>query len=322
MTTAPVHPERTLRELNQLWRDMAHDPEAPDPQAMDRQGAVLRACSMTLIVAAEDEADADRARATVALLMRDHPSRAIIVRPGKDSDLDARVFAECWRPFGRTQQVCSEGIEVITGAMGYGEAALFIVPLRVPDLPVVLWCRGAKALETGVHHPLYRLAGKVIFDSRQAPDCDDAIRALRRLHAYGYRVADLHWARLTGWRELLASLFQNGGLRAAHIHSAEVGYGGKAIATCARYFEAWLRVSLKPAPIGARLVEGPPGLRSVTLTTSAGDLTIARDDGHFTVSGLGHNYRSAIPPMSEDALMREELSILGPDAVYEQVLNA
>jgi hypothetical protein len=26
--------------------------------------------------------------------------------------LDARIFAECWKPFGKAQQICSEGIEI------------------------------------------------------------------------------------------------------------------------------------------------------------------------------------------------------------------
>ena len=136
MSAATVQPERILKDLQQLWAQMAVD------QA--ESGGVLRACAMTLVVAAENAADAERVRQTVGVLMHNHPSRAVILRSGgqNGADLDARIFAECWKPFGKTQQICSEGIEITAGQSGFSEVAKFLVPLRVPDLPVVLWCRG------------------------------------------------------------------------------------------------------------------------------------------------------------------------------------
>jgi len=86
--TTAVQPERILKDLQQLWAQMAVD------QA--DSGGVLRACAMTVVVVAENAADADRVRQTVGVLMHNHPSRAVILRPGVDAaDLDARIFAEC-----------------------------------------------------------------------------------------------------------------------------------------------------------------------------------------------------------------------------------
>ena len=79
-------------------------------------GGVLRACAMTLIVLAEDEEDAEQVRQTIGVLMHDHPSRAIVLRALEGADLNARVFAECWMPFGSNQQICSEGIEITADA--------------------------------------------------------------------------------------------------------------------------------------------------------------------------------------------------------------
>ena len=209
-TATTVQPERILKDLQQLWAQMAQD------QA--ESGGVLRACAMTLVVAAENASDADRVRQIVGVLMHNHPSRAVILRPGGDggsaADLDARIFAECWKPFGKAQQICSEGIEITAGRSGFSEVAKFLVPLRVPDLPVVLWCRGLQAaLEPGSLEPLFPLADKIIFDSAQVADADSALQFLRRLRGRGSRVADLHWTRLTGWREVLAHLFDDQALQ-------------------------------------------------------------------------------------------------------------
>ena len=134
-------------------------------------GGVLRACAMTLVVVAENAADAERVRQTVGVLMHNHPSRAVILHPGGSAaDLDARIFAECWKPFGKTQQICSEGIEITAGQSGFSEVAKFLVPLRVPDLPVVLWCRGtvarARAGTVGAAVPAGRQNHLRFFSSR------------------------------------------------------------------------------------------------------------------------------------------------------------
>jgi glucose-6-phosphate dehydrogenase assembly protein OpcA len=316
MGTATLQPERILKDLHQLWAQMAQD------QA--ESGGVLRACAMTLVVAAEDSSDADKIRQTVGVLMHNHPSRAVIVRPGEDGAvLDARIFAECWKPFGKAQQICSEGIEITSLHSGLTEVAKFLVPLRVPDLPVVLWCRGTGALEPGRFEALFPLADKIIFDSSKVADADSALQYLRRLRKSGRRVADLHWTRLTGWREVLAHLFDDGALAPDQVTTAQVTFGGPSVTTCARYIAAWIRAALPATRVTIQSEASAPGLQSVKLSTSSDSLTVARgSDQCVEVSGCGRHYRSMLPSISEEALMHEELSILGPDLVYERSLNA
>jgi len=314
-TASAIQPERILKDLQQLWAQMAQD------QA--ESGGVLRACAMTLVVAAQNEADAAQVRQTVGVLMHNHPSRAVILHPGGGAGLDARIFAECWKPFGKAQQICSEGIEITAGQNGFSEVAKFLVPLRVPDLPVVLWCRGGAALEAGPLEPLFALADKIIFDSSQVADADSALQFLRKLRGRGRRVADLHWTRLTGWREVLAHLFDDGALKPADVKGAQVTFGGPAVTTDARYFAAWIRTALTGARVALASGDGPPGLRSVTLSTAADKLTISLGSDHCVeVSGCGRHYRSMLPSASEEAMMQEELGILGPDQVYERSLSA
>lgn len=311
-----VRPESILKDLQQQWATLAHDDS--------NSGGVLRACAMTLVVAARSEAEGLEARQTAGLLMRVHPSRAIIVHPGdKDSQLDARVFAECWKPFGKAQQICSEGIEIISGSGGFAEVARFLVPLRVPDLPVMLWCRNSPVSENGGLHHLYSLADKVIFDTEKAPDADQSLRSLRRLHAYGMRIADLHWGRVGAWREIIAHLFDQG-LRASDVRSAHIAYGAGPVTTGARYIEAWFRACLPTARVSIEPEYGPEQLlNSVTMATPKGDLTVSRvDDQTLAVEGRGFSYQTRRPAVTEASLMQEELSILGPDPVYERVLNA
>ena len=332
MATA-VQPERIARDLRELWAQLAQD--HAETGSADTGGAntddadtggVLKACSMTLVVAAADDADADRVRETLGALMHQHPSRAIVLRAGTAQDLGARVFAECWKPFGKNQQICAEGIEITPGGEGVGAAARFLVPLLVPDLPVVLWCRGAVD-QTYMYRkrfqPLYELAHKIIFDTRGVADAEAGGEFLNGLRAPGRHIADLHWTRLTGWREVLAHLFDDGAMEPGLVTSARVGHGSGAATTCAVYMARWIRSALPGVRVAMSGEDAPAGIHSVTLETAADTLRLSlAGEGCLQVEGCGRNYRSLLPPGSEEALMGAELKIPGADPVFERVLGA
>src|SRR5437016_5693072 len=167
MTATPtVSPEKISKDLQTLWAQLAQD------QA--DTGGVLKACAMTLVVVAMDDEDSESVRQTLGVLMHDHPSRAIVIRPPGE-EFDARVFAECWKPFGQTQQICADGIEIIPADESFHQTARFVVPLRVPDLPLVLWCRGAVDqiyMYRKRFEPLYALADKIVFDTHSVKDAE------------------------------------------------------------------------------------------------------------------------------------------------------
>jgi glucose-6-phosphate dehydrogenase assembly protein OpcA len=322
MTTA-IQPEKILHDLNELWDQLDQDQAGA--------GGVLRACAMTLVVTADDEHDAEEIRRTLGVLMHEHPSRAVVLTARYGSELDARVFAECWKPFGSSQQICSEGVEIFADAASLEEAARLLVPLKVPDLPLVLWCRGPQAFHLRSFDSLFAVADKVVFDSSTVPSAVAALSFLRSLRARGCRVADLHWARLTGWREILAHLFDDQALPASSITTAKVVYGGSAPSACALYFAAWISRALPEVRMSLAGAEGPPGLQSVTLASATCELsltkTVSDKSGSknagpaIEVNGCGRHYRSLLPPSDEQSLMREELNILGPDLVYDRVLG-
>jgi hypothetical protein len=95
-----LQPDRILRELSELWVSFGK-------QDGGESTGVLRACAMTLLVVAGAEEDAADVGETLASLMRDHPSRAIVVRvfDAEKAGLEARVFAQCWMPLGHRRQI-------------------------------------------------------------------------------------------------------------------------------------------------------------------------------------------------------------------------
>ena len=102
--SATVAPDRILKELPPLGTQEGKQGDA----------GVLRACSMTLVVLAEEADDAAALGETVAALMPEHPARTILIRLRGEGEraLSERVYQQCWMPFGQRQQICCEQIEI------------------------------------------------------------------------------------------------------------------------------------------------------------------------------------------------------------------
>jgi glucose-6-phosphate dehydrogenase assembly protein OpcA len=325
---AGVDPEKILGELHDLWSQLGSE----------HGGGVLRACSMTFIVAADSPEDAETVRKMTGALMHAHPNRAIVLCPCDGAELSARVFAECWMPMGTHQQICSEGIEITADPTEADDVARLLLPLIAPDLPVVLWCRGGRAFRDRAVDSLIPLGAKVMFDTGAARHAPSAIAFLRRVRQQGMhaglrqsrRVADLAWTRLTPWREAVAHFFDDRPGKWQTITSARVVHGhalavnGNSVPDSgAIYFSRWLERSMPLAGVSLELdLSAAPGLQSVTFAGQGEEIHIAVAGGAcLEITSDGHTNRSALPPLDEQTLVRAELSILDGDPVYEKVLG-
>lgn len=290
MSPAAARPDQLLRELDDLWRGLASE----------EQGGVLRACAMTLIVCTEGAED-DLGE-TLALLMRDHPARAIVLREqkGEEPHLEAGVRAQCWMPFGRRQQICCELIEIAMTRASLADVPPVVRSLTAPDLPVAIWCRSSSLVGVPAFDVVLRLASKLILDSRNAADLPAQSRYMQSVEDGDTVLADLAWTWLTLWRETIAKHFDNpaGVAQARTLRRAIVGYTGGHVPMWAYYMAAWLRNAA-----GSDLaVEFRPTGESVELRG---------DDWEVHVDP------ATLPQRSDYELLGEELSILGRDPVYQ-----
>ena len=219
----PIHPETLDRQIDRLWADMAEHSEG-------EEHALMRACALTLIVLTEDDENPASVSETLAELMQTHPSRAIVIRLTADEGehLEADVRAYCWMPIGRRQQVCSEQIEIETSAASLADLPSALLPLIVPDLPVVLWCRSERAAGLPAFADLTDLAPRVILDVGEFTDPMAALEAWTR-RSGSVVATDLSWTRLTRWRETVAQIFDNPlcASRLARLSRLTISYWGE-----------------------------------------------------------------------------------------------
>ena len=172
---------------------------------------MLRACSMTLLVVDEAANDVAALGETMAALMPEHPARTIVIRLQGDGEraLSERVYQQCWKPFGQRQQICCEQIEITASDAALADLPSVILPLAVPDLPVILWCRSRRLVRRPEFGEIAGMATKVVIDSGDEENPTEAIGRMASAVQRGGILADLAWTRLTRWRETLARVFEN-----------------------------------------------------------------------------------------------------------------
>lgn len=308
-----VEPQKLLKELSELWVGLGKGEGAS-------QG-VLRACAMTFIVVTEAE-NTDVGE-TLAALMPEHPSRAIVViLDPKAEEVSARVFAQCWMPFGRRQQICCEEVEITTPPGKLKDIANVILGLTVPDLPVVMWSRCPSLFDLPEFSRLLPLIDKLIVDSNGVEDPRGFLQRLAAIPEV--LVADLAWTRLTRWRETVAHVFANPEFsgQLPGIHEVVVDFGGDVAPTRGYYLAAWINACL-----GGKIqssmhhVEAEAGIHGMALKNGGFQMSLELLDGSQAELRAGTLVTRLVFQRPNDyMLLREELKILGHDRAYERAL--
>lgn len=274
-------------------------------------GGVASGMALSLIVVV-DEKRVREAEAAATIATSQHPCRLLMV-----------VRSDFERPINRLDAEIVVGgrlgpCEAVVMRM-YGRLALHaesvVMPLLVPDVPVVTWWHGEPP-ELIANDFLGVVADRRISDTGQAEDRISALR--QRANDYAPGDTDLAWTRITPWRTLLAGAFDTLDTRvtAASILAPLSD-------PTAALMSGWLRARLgiKPDLVGTNDF---PRMRSVTLECAGGEkLTLTREDSMATFTRTGHADRN-LPlvrrPTGEE--LAEELRRLDSDQIYADALGA
>jgi glucose-6-phosphate dehydrogenase assembly protein OpcA len=315
---ATVAPEKILKELAELWTGMGKQGEAEGGQG------VLRACTMTLVTLAEASEDAPGLDETLAALMAEHPARAIVIRlrGAGERALSERVFAQCWMPFGQRRQICCEQVEIAASDAALPDLPAVVLPLAVPDLPLILWCRSPRVFDLPEFRQLAGMASRVVVDSGGFSDPPAAIRRLAAEAArQGPPIGDLAWTRLTRWREMLSQVFENRRNLARLTGAVRVRVGdGGPVTTRALYFAAWMKDGLETLGAQAGVSVASAASTFAELACEGFSVRLERQ-GHSMITTIdGASQCTNLPPPNDYLLMREELAIVRRDPVFEKTL--
>lgn len=171
----------------------------------------MQAYILNLIIFAGSATNASDAQKIAARVGQMHPSRTIILHTedGGASRLRAWISAQC-EYSGAMERSGSEQIMLEAAGDGIRQLPGTVIPLLVPEVPVVLWWSGDGLFNHPIFPALMDASDQLVIDSSVF---SDSVQMLARLHALGSEeypgvaFRDLAWARLTPWRELTAQFF-------------------------------------------------------------------------------------------------------------------
>ena len=262
---------------------------------------------LTLIVVCDDDTVAD-ALAAATILSKEHPARVIgvILGPGTGGpDLHAKIRVG--------NDTSGESILLRMSGQLVKHAESAVLPLLLPDSPVVVWWPGTPPSNPAAD-PMGSLGTRRLTDAEAA---SQPVRNLTRVAKnYSPGDTDLSWTRITPWRTLLAAALDqvkspvSGGTISA-------GSGNPAGVLLESWLESRLRV-----PITWRRVDADQ-IMIVTLQTEAGEVRIERVDDttcEFSVPGsVPRTVPLAARTMAE--LLAEDLRRLDADQIYGETIT-
>jgi glucose-6-phosphate dehydrogenase assembly protein OpcA len=176
---------------------------------------VVRACMANLVVYAGTPAAADEAALAIAEITATHLVRAIVLVSDVTAAapaLRAWLSAHCQLPKASGLRVCCEQVRLEAAGEAVDHLPSAVLPLLVPDLPVIVWWMGDPPFGASLFEQLIETADRLLVDTHsfEEPTFSLArLAALVRQRSGHLAVSDLNWARLAPWQDQLAQAFDS-----------------------------------------------------------------------------------------------------------------
>lgn len=272
-------------------------------------GAVALGRVLTLIILTQEEA-ADDAIDAANDASREHPCRIIVLVTSSETSegLDAQI-----RVGGDAG--ASEVIVLKASDNVYDHADTLIMPLLLPDAPIVSWWP-QEVPDSPAEHAIGAISQRRITDSCRSFSPVDALERLRASHAPGD--TDLAWTRLTLWRGLLAATLDQAPFEP--VESAVVE--GNSEHPSVDLLAAWFAQQLN-CPVTINRIDDAQAVTKAVLTRALGDIVLSRPEGKVAILSQPDqpDHHIALPVRQLHECVAEELRRLVPDEVYSDVLT-
>lgn len=212
-----------------------------------------KACLFNLIVYTHEPPRTQYFKEVIKMIMMQFPCRIIFIEgnlSSKENHLQVKVTTE------KTENgrgiVCDQ-ISIQASSQQINRVYFLLLPLFVPDLPIyLLWGQDPTTEYTILPH-LQHFATRLIFDSEATEDLQQfSLDMLNQINSSSIPIVDMNWARISGWREVLAEVFDSPERfeQLASAKNIKIIYNDRLNdlffrpATQAIYLQAWLSARL------------------------------------------------------------------------------
>lgn len=198
MTQQTVKPALIESELMKIWGKLSGINKT-------------RASLFNLIVYTKLSPRVDYFRKSVRKVIEKFPCRIIFISadPNREKEYINTSVSVVMPESGESQVAC-DNIDIVMAGKDYERVPFIILPHILPDLPVYLLWAEDPCFDNLLFKKLQKLATRIIFDSEAS---EDLTSFSKKILSYSQNeksdIADLNWARMEGWRDLLAAHFHS-----------------------------------------------------------------------------------------------------------------
>lgn len=191
-----VAPSEIQSELNRMW------------ESFDTT-TVMRACLFNLVFYTSKNHRSPYIEGIAQKVIEKFPSRVIFVAVDKEAKEDYIKTAVSIMPSSKGEfDVACDYIHIETGGTFFNRIPFVILPHILPDLPVYLIWGEDPSQKDPLCLQLEQFTNRFIFDSESADHLPHfAQSALDHYEKSQTDIADLNWARIENWREMLSTIF-------------------------------------------------------------------------------------------------------------------
>jgi glucose-6-phosphate dehydrogenase assembly protein OpcA len=236
-----VAPSKIQSELNTLWSSLENKNK-------------MRASLFNLIFYTKKSPRDEYIRKIAQKIIEKFPARIFFISSDVTNNTSqVKTAVSIMSAEQGEYDVTCDFIEISTTANTENQVPFILLPHLIPDLPVFLVWAEDPMIESPLRSQLEKFATRCIFDSETAQDLTGFAKAILQIkEKSNCEIADLNWARLESWRDLLAAVFNESSLFAKlkKIHNLKICYNAQETPFFCHtkiqsiYLQAWLSCRL------------------------------------------------------------------------------
>lgn len=196
-TPYPVSPAHIEQELKRIWESL-------------ETKNITRACLFNLIFFTHDNPRKGYFQKVAHSVVEKFPSRVLFITIDQTSQKEELIVQVSMLFSGKAEyDVACDYIEIQASHSSQIRIPSLILPHILPDLPLYLiWGEDLNQNEL-LLQALEPLANRIIFDSEATCNLASFAKHCLNMQSVHYDIADLNWARIENWRDILSTVFSS-----------------------------------------------------------------------------------------------------------------
>lgn len=196
MTNQLIKPGQIDNELERIWESL---------QGTNK----MRACLFNLIIYSKKDQRVEYLKTVAQKIIERFPSRVIFATcDPRCTDTELKTSVSVMTADQGENEIVCDFINIEACGTSLDRVPFVILPHILPDLPIYLLYGSDPITTDPISEQIETFATRIIFDSETSENLPEFARAVLHHQEHSHAdIADLNWARIEGWRNLITDAF-------------------------------------------------------------------------------------------------------------------